>query len=216
MSIREATLGRWARPSILARLRDPLTLTTLAITALVAFLALHPTLMLIQGSLLDAPLGKEGQWTLEHYREVYFDPDTYHLILNSFVFAVGSSLLSIFFGGVMAWITIRTNAPLRGLFELTAIVHNIRDVLAGKDPTHQGTLAALCLADMGDTGAAFVAIPQIPPRNVTWFRKGKWVHWAKVAFEKYFIYKMKTGSSEPFYEKTVLRVLGIKRLDEKQ
>lgn len=99
---------------------------------------------------------------------------------------------------------------------MTAIVHNIRDVLAGKPTTHTGTLAALCLADMGDTGAAFVAIPQIPPRNVTWFRKGKWVHWAKVAFEKYFIYKMKTGSSEPFYEKTVLRVLGIKRLDEKQ
>lgn len=125
MSIKEAALWRLARPSILARLRDPLTLTTLAITALVAFLALHPTLMLIQGSLLDAPLGKEGHWTLEHYREAYLDPDTYHLILNSFVFAVGSALLSILLGAVMAWITIRTNAPLRGLFELTAIVPNI-------------------------------------------------------------------------------------------
>jgi sulfide:quinone oxidoreductase len=26
---------------------------------------------------------------------------------------------------------------------------------------------------MGDTGAAFVAMPQIPPRNVTWAKKGK-------------------------------------------
>lgn len=95
---------------------------------------------------------------------------------------------------------------------VTAIVHNVRDVLAGGQPSHQGTLAALCLADMGDTGAAFVAIPQIPPRNVTWFRKGKWVHWAKVAFEKYFIHKMKTGSSEPFYERYVLRAMGIRRL----
>lgn len=97
---------------------------------------------------------------------------------------------------------------------MTAIVHNIRDVLEGRTPSRTGTLAALCLADMGDTGAAFVAIPQIPPRNVTWFRKGKWVRWAKVAFEKYFLYKMKAGSSEPFYEKTILRVLGIKRLDD--
>jgi sulfide:quinone oxidoreductase len=97
---------------------------------------------------------------------------------------------------------------------VTAIVHNIADVLAGKSPTHKGTLAALCLADMGDTGAAFVAIPQIPPRNVTWFRKGKWVHWAKIAFEKYFLYKMRNGSSEPFYEKTILRLMGIKRLED--
>ena len=35
---------------------------------------------------------------------------------------------------------------------------------------------------IGDTGAAFVAIPQIPPRNVTWFKEGKWVHLAKVAY----------------------------------
>ncbi|HCT40391.1 MAG TPA: pyridine nucleotide-disulfide oxidoreductase, partial [Moraxellaceae bacterium] len=97
---------------------------------------------------------------------------------------------------------------------ITAIVHNVSDSLAGKPATHKGTLAAFCLADMGDTGAAFIAIPQIPPRNVTWFRKGKWVHWAKVAFEKYFIYKMKNGSSEPFYEKTVLRLIGLNRLRE--
>ncbi|MFP5440790.1 MAG: NAD(P)/FAD-dependent oxidoreductase [Gammaproteobacteria bacterium] len=98
---------------------------------------------------------------------------------------------------------------------VTAIVHNIADALAGKPPSHKGTLSALCLADMGDTGAAFVAIPQIPPRNVTWFRKGLWVHWAKIAFEKYFIYKMKTGSSEPFYEKSIMRLLGITRLKDR-
>ncbi|MCA1979194.1 MAG: NAD(P)/FAD-dependent oxidoreductase [Thiobacillus sp.] len=96
---------------------------------------------------------------------------------------------------------------------VTAIVHNIADELAGKAPSHTGTWSTICLADMGDTGAAFVAIPQIPPRNVTWARKGKWVHYAKVAFEKYFIRKMKTGNSEPLYEKFVLKALGIKRLN---
>jgi sulfide:quinone oxidoreductase len=39
------------------------------------------------------------------------------------------------------------------------------------------------------------------------------VHLAKVAFEKYFIHKMKTGSSEPVYEKVVLKALGIERLE---
>jgi len=66
----------------------------------------------------------------------------------------------------------------------------------------------------GDTGAAFVAMPQIPPRNVTWFKKGKWVHLAKIAFEKYFMRKMKTGTSEPVYEKYVLKALGIERLEQ--
>lgn len=67
---------------------------------------------------------------------------------------------------------------------------------------------------MGDTGVAFVALPQIPPRNVSWMKKGKWVHLAKVAFEKYFIRKMKKGSSEPIYEKYMLKALGISRLKE--
>lgn len=95
---------------------------------------------------------------------------------------------------------------------VTAIVHNIKDVLAGREPTHTGTWSAFCLADMGNTGAAFIAVPQIPPRNVTWFAKGRWVHWAKVAFEKYFLFKMKTGHSEPFFEKTALRLMGLTRL----
>ncbi len=95
---------------------------------------------------------------------------------------------------------------------ITAITHNIADELAGRPATAKGTWNAICLADMGDTGAAFVALPQIPPRNVNWFKKGKWVHLAKIAFEKYFIRKMKTGNSDPIYEKYVLKALGIVRL----
>ena len=96
---------------------------------------------------------------------------------------------------------------------VTSIVHNIADELNGKTPSTTATWNAICLADMGDTGAAFVAIPQIPPRNVAWFKKGKWVHLAKVAFEKYFIRKMKNGTSEPLYEKYILKILGIEKLE---
>lgn len=95
---------------------------------------------------------------------------------------------------------------------VTATAHNIRAVLDGKEPDQKATWNAVCLADFGDTGAAFVALPQIPPRNVNWFKEGKWVHLAKVAFEKYFIRKMKKGTTEPLYEKYVLGVLGIKKL----
>jgi sulfide:quinone oxidoreductase len=110
-----------------------------------------------------------------------------------------------------------TGAPKTGYMiesMITAIVHNIAAELNGQAADAKGTWNAICLADMGDTGAAFVALPQIPPRNVNWFKKGKWVHLAKVAFEKYFMYKMKHGTSEPLYEKHVLKVLGIERLEK--
>jgi len=109
-----------------------------------------------------------------------------------------------------------TGAPKTGYMiesMVTAIVHNIHDVIDNKPLTHKGTWNAICLADMGDTGAAFVALPQIPPRNVAWMKKGKWVHLAKIAFEKYFIRKMKKGTSEPVYEKYILKALGIERLE---
>ena len=108
-----------------------------------------------------------------------------------------------------------TGAPKTGYMiesMVTSAVHNIEAAIEGKEPHAKGTWTALCLADFGDTGAAFLAIPQIPPRNVAWFKKGKWVHLAKIAFEKYFIRKMKKGSSEPFYEKSVLKMMGVSRL----
>jgi sulfide:quinone oxidoreductase len=108
-----------------------------------------------------------------------------------------------------------TGAPKTGYMiesMVTAIVQNIKAELEGKPATAKGTWNAFCLADLGDTGAAFVALPQIPPRNVTWFKKGKWVHWAKILFEKYFIRKMRKGVSEPSYEKWALKLMGIMRL----
>ena len=41
------------------------------------------------------------------------------------------------------------------------------------------------------------------------------MHLAKIAFEKYFMRKMKKGTSEQIYEKYVLKLLGIVRLAEK-
>jgi sulfide:quinone oxidoreductase len=108
-----------------------------------------------------------------------------------------------------------TGAPKTGYMiesMVTAIVENIKADIEGKPAAAKATWNAICLADMGDDGVAFVALPQIPPRNLTWARQGKWVHLAKIAFEKYFMRKMKTGNAEPVYEKYVLKALGILRL----
>ncbi len=98
---------------------------------------------------------------------------------------------------------------------VTATAHNIRDLLDGKEATHEGSLSAACLADFGDKGTAFVAVPQIPPRNVNWESSGRWVHYAKVAFEKYFMRKVRKGVSEPFYEKNLMKWVGLTRLKRK-
>ncbi len=111
--------------------------------------------------------------------------------------------------------TVPTGAPKTGYMiesMVSAITHNIVATIAGEQPTYRATWNAICLADLGDNGMAFVALPQIPPRNVTWTKKGKWVHLAKIAFEKYFMRKMRTGNTEPAYEKYVLKALGIARL----
>lgn len=97
---------------------------------------------------------------------------------------------------------------------VTATAHNIGNLVRGQEPDRVGTWNAVCLADFGDSGIAFVAQPQIPPRNVNWSSSGKWVHLAKVGFEKYFIRKIKKGTSEPFYEKLAMQALGIDKLKE--
>lgn len=95
---------------------------------------------------------------------------------------------------------------------VTATALNIGQRVRGTEPSHEATWNAICLADFGDSGVAFVALPQNPPRNVNWASSGRWVHVAKIAFEKYFLRKVRTGTSEPYFEKAVLKLLDIGKL----
>ena len=42
--------------------------------------------------------------------------------------------------------------------------------------------------------------------------QGYWVHLAKVAYEKYFMRKVRGGHCEPVYERVIMKALGIVRL----
>jgi sulfide:quinone oxidoreductase len=95
---------------------------------------------------------------------------------------------------------------------VTATAQNIAALLRGKEPQAEASWNAVCLADFGDGGVAFVAEPEMPPRNVNWSAEGKWVHYAKIAFEKYFLRKIRKGDSEPIYERWIMEGLGIRRL----
>jgi sulfide:quinone oxidoreductase len=98
---------------------------------------------------------------------------------------------------------------------VTATAHNIGALLRGGDATIKPSWNAICLADFGDGGVAFVAQPQLPPRNANWSSQGKWVHIAKVGFEKYFLRKIRIGKSEPFYERYLLKKMNIHKFEDK-
>jgi sulfide:quinone oxidoreductase len=95
---------------------------------------------------------------------------------------------------------------------VTAIAENLGALIEGKPADAEATWNAICLADFGDGGVAFIAQPQIPPRNLNWSAEGRWVHLAKVGFEKYFLNKVKRGESAPFYERLALDLMGQKKL----
>jgi sulfide:quinone oxidoreductase len=95
---------------------------------------------------------------------------------------------------------------------VAATASNIEALLAGREPESEATWNAFCLADFGDSGVAFLAKPQNPPRNVNWASEGKWVHFAKIAFEKYFLHKVRSGVSETFYETAAMRLFDIRKL----
>lgn len=132
MSVNEATLpaesvtpSAWRRTRIGAFLSQPVSWVFIIVSSIIAFLSLYPTFFLFYGSLTDQPLGVPGNFTLQNYVRAYSDPEAYALMVNSFVFGVGSAGLSVIFALALAWITIRTDAPFRRLFELTAIIPNI-------------------------------------------------------------------------------------------
>tara|TARA_B100000745_G_C20117343_1_gene382526 strand:+ start:24 stop:800 length:777 start_codon:yes stop_codon:yes gene_type:complete len=104
----------------------------------------------------------------------------------------------------------KTGFMIESMVEATA--RNIKQLIDGEVPTHKATWNAICLADFGDGGVAFVAQPQIPPRNVNWSASGRWVHMAKAGFEKYFLHKLRTGKSETFYENAALGLLKTHKL----
>jgi sulfide:quinone oxidoreductase len=95
---------------------------------------------------------------------------------------------------------------------VTAAVRNIAALLSGNEPASEPTWNALCLADFGDRGVAFIAKPQIPPRNVNWAAEGKWVHLGKIAFEKYFLGKVRSGVGEPYFEKALMRLIDMHKI----
>jgi sulfide:quinone oxidoreductase len=75
--------------------------------------------------------------------------------------------------------------------EAETAVNNIVASMRGDDLMSNAPERARWLSDMGDNGAAYLSAPQVPLRDINWMRQGRWVHIAKVDFEKYFIERVR-------------------------
>ena len=67
---------------------------------------------------------------------------------------------------------------------------------------------------MQQTEAVMAEVVVIGAGLSGWSAKSEWVHLAKVAFEKYFLRKIRRGESEPFYERFLLDRLNIGKIKE--
>ncbi|GAB4253184.1 MAG: FAD-dependent oxidoreductase [Thermoleophilia bacterium] len=69
---------------------------------------------------------------------------------------------------------------------------NLAADLTGRGEMVDGLeLPATCIADAGDTAFYIKADPFLPPRNSHSLRKGKWAHYLKAAFERFYLQKVK-------------------------
>jgi hypothetical protein len=79
-------------------------------------------------------------------------------------------------------------------------------------------LNGVCITDFGHTagGAIFLTLPQYPPRHTDITVEGKIATLAKIGFEKYFLHKIESGDTDPYYEKYMLHLIGVDRVTSKQ
>ncbi len=114
-----ATLPRTGRVSFSL---DPALLIPLVGAGILIYLAVLPLLMLLIGSFQAEVAPREFVYTLKNYQAAYASQYTYSTFMNSLIFASGSAILSFLLGTSLAWLTERTNTPLRAIFVPLAVV----------------------------------------------------------------------------------------------
>jgi len=125
------------------------------------------------------------------------DPTYRHKIFKN-IYAAGVAVTV-----QVPWVTpVATGIPKTGFpAEIMAKIaaHNIAAEIKGEEPKEEkafGDMPAVCVMDAGNMGVMILGDKMLPPRKFEAMIPGPQAHWAKLAFEKYFLWKMKTGHVE--------------------
>jgi sulfide:quinone oxidoreductase len=88
----------------------------------------------------------------------------------------------------------KTGYPVETMARVAAA--NIASQIRGQEPTREEDFAdipAVCIMDAGNTGVVILADRMLPPRKRALMIPGPQSHLAKLAFERYFLWKTRNG-----------------------
>ncbi|HEU4354280.1 MAG TPA: FAD-dependent oxidoreductase [Actinomycetota bacterium] len=121
--------------------------------------------------------------------------DTYQTLDHPNVYAVGiAAAVNAPWNLANAVGVPKTGFPSETMARVAAA--NIASQIRGEEPTKEENFAeipALCIMDAGNNGAAIVADRMLPPRRWGAIIPGPQNHLGKVAFERYFLWKVRNG-----------------------
>lgn len=102
---------------------EHVAILSLLLAILLAVFVLPPLVILIEGSITATRVdGGAGAFTLAHFSRLFDDPRLGASTANSLLFAVCSTLVSLVFGGALAWLVERTDVPFKAIAYLTTII----------------------------------------------------------------------------------------------
>lgn len=97
----------------------------------------------------------------------------------------------------------------------STVAGNLAEVIRHRYPVYEPTGNGFFMIDFGSRGAAFLAVPQCPPRNIDRIIEGRFVHVVKRSMERYHVRKLKGGVTEPMLERLLFRLMKMPRLKQK-
>lgn len=100
------------RPRGPSRRLAPTTGLLILAVVVAGAMCVYPAFMLLRGSFFTGSIGRPGPPSLQNYFAVYGSVDTYQLFATTLVYAVATGVVAVAAGFLIAWIAVRTNAPL--------------------------------------------------------------------------------------------------------
>jgi NADH dehydrogenase FAD-containing subunit len=121
--------------------------------------------------------------------------DTYQTVAHPNIYAVGiAAAVNAPWQSANAVGVPKTGFPAETMARVAA--ENIVSQIRGREPIKEenfGDIPALCIMDAGNNGVAILADKMLPPRKHGVLIPGPQSHAAKIALEKYFLWKARHG-----------------------
>jgi iron(III) transport system permease protein len=103
-------------------IRGDKTLFVVVVGLVLVALVIPPFFFLVQGSVVFTADDGSISVSLQRFVDLVEQRGVAQSTFNSFSFAIGSAILALVIGGIVAWLVERTNTPLKALAYLTTII----------------------------------------------------------------------------------------------